>query len=587
MGFYERDAMLHPLTAFIASDTAVPEAPPDYWYEGRCPYTGQILRLPRTGLARAISNSLMAQLAAERGPDTEGKMYGVLLVKTPKGDQAVLKAFSGLLEGQGQVEGWVPPIPGREQVACEEAKTLAALDRIKQRLIELHHIPEREKFRVQSQEFEARLKALTQVHQQRKQQRQAQRQQTQLHEPEAVATALAALDEQSRQDGLERRRLKQERGTVLGPLEDAIAAAGSEILTLKRQRKELSRRLQAQMHETYRLTNFAGQSQPIEALSQTGLPTGTGDCCAPKLLHHAATQGLTPLAMAEFWWGRPSTSGDKSPGQFYGACEDRCQPIMGFLLAGLKPLQPLVGAQEPALRIASLAVIHSSSAAPASPALPILYEDEWLVAIDKPAGLLSVPGRYLDTQDSVLSRLRHAYPEGGNLIAVHRLDQDTSGILLLARDPKTSQHLSRQFQQRQVQKTYEAVLEGTIKSLSGLIDLPLSADPQDRPKQKVNRQEGKPSLTRFQVIAPSIRPEDPLQAKAAPHTRIEFFPLTGRTHQLRVHAADPAGLATPIRGDRIYGTPSAHLRLHLHARELRFQHPHTGSEIHLSCPTPF
>ncbi|MBD0268990.1 MAG: RluA family pseudouridine synthase [Cyanobacteria bacterium Co-bin8] len=589
--------MLHPLTAFIASHTAVPAEPPDYWYEGRCPYTGQILRLPRTKLARAIAHALMAQLAAERGSDTEGKMYGVLLVKNSKGDQAVLKAFSGLLEGQSQVEGWVPPIPGREQVACEEAKTLAALDQIKQRLIALQQLPEREKFRVQSQEFEARLKALTQVHRQRKQQRQAQRQQIQSHELGTVVTDLAALDEQSRQDGLERRRLKQKQAVVLGPLKDAIAAADSEILALKRQRKDLSRRLQAQMHETYRLTNFAGQSQSIDALAQSGLPTGTGDCCAPKLLQYAATQGLMPLAMAEFWWGRPSASGDKLPRQFYGACEDRCQPIMGFLLAGLSPrLQPLAGAQEPAPGATSLAVIQSPSPFSAFHSLPILYEDEWLIAIDKPAGLLSVPGRYLGTQDSVLSRLRHSHPKGDTLIAVHRLDQDTSGVLLLACDPETGQHLNRQFQQRQVQKTYEAVLEGTIKTLSGLIDLPLWADPQDRPRQKVDWQKGKPSLTRFQVVPSADRLENSLPPAAkpcskrdtlTPTTRIEFFPITGRTHQLRVHAADPAGLGAPIRGDRIYGTSAANLRLHLHARELRFHHPHTNSEIHLSCPTPF
>jgi tRNA pseudouridine32 synthase / 23S rRNA pseudouridine746 synthase len=572
---------MHPLSSFIEPGTPVPDEPPDYWYEGRCPYTGQILRLPRTGLARAIARALMAQLAAEQGAEVEGKMYGVLLVQTPEGNQAVLKAFSGLLQGQSQVEGWVPPIPGRDQVACEEAKTLAALDQIKQRLIALQQIPEREQCKAQSQEFEARLKALNQVHQQRKQQRQAQRQQIQAQEPEAAATALAALDEQSRRDKRERRRLKQERDRVLGPLGDAIAAADTEILTLKRQRKELSRQLQAQMHEAYRLTNFAGQSQPIQTLSPNGLPTGTGDCCAPKLLQYAATQGLTPLAMAEFWWGCPSANGDRLPGHFYGACEDRCQPIMGFLLAGLKPrLQPLTRLQEPALR-ATPTPIQSLESASTALDLPILYEDDWLIAIDKPAGLLSVPGRYLHIQDSALSRLRHTYPNGGNLIAIHRLDQDTSGILLLARDLETYRNLSHQFQARQVKKTYEAILAGTVQTPSGLIDLPLWADPSDRPKQKVDWQKGKPSLTRYQVI------ERPSLASANFHPRVEFLPMTGRTHQLRVHAADPTGLGAPILGDRIYGTPEAHLRLHLHAKELRFQHPQTGREVCLMCPVPF
>jgi tRNA pseudouridine32 synthase/23S rRNA pseudouridine746 synthase len=209
-------------------------------------------------------------------------------------------------------------------------------------------------------------------------------------------------------------------------------------------------------------------------------------------------------------------------------------------------------------------------------ALPIIYEDEWLIAIDKPAGLLSVPGRYRDRQDSALNRLRALLPDGMKLMAVHRLDQDTSGILLFARDLQTYHHLSYQFQARQVRKVYEAIVTGVVEPESGVIELPLWADPSDRPYQKVDWQRGKPSITHFQVLArkPSL-------------TRMECIPLTGRTHQIRVHAAAEQGLGTPILGDRLYGCKGATSRLHLHARELWIAHPQSDQWLHLNTATPF
>jgi tRNA pseudouridine32 synthase/23S rRNA pseudouridine746 synthase len=206
----------------------------------------------------------------------------------------------------------------------------------------------------------------------------------------------------------------------------------------------------------------------------------------------------------------------------------------------------------------------------------LLYEDEWLIVANKPPSLLSVPGRDRDRQDSVLSRLRQLLPDGMALAAVHRLDQETSGILLLARDRQTYRQLSWQFQQRQVRKVYEALLCGCVTINQGVIELPLWGDPQNRPYQEVNWQYGKPSVTRFQVLA---REED--------STRIEFMPLTGRTHQLRVHAADARGLGIPILGDKLYGCRAVTSRLHLHARELYFEHPQLGESFHLKAKTPF
>jgi tRNA pseudouridine32 synthase/23S rRNA pseudouridine746 synthase len=208
--------------------------------------------------------------------------------------------------------------------------------------------------------------------------------------------------------------------------------------------------------------------------------------------------------------------------------------------------------------------------------LPIIYEDKWLIAINKPSELLSVPGRYLANQDSVLSRLQNLLPDGLEINVVHRLDLETSGILLLGKDKQTSSQLSQQFEKRQVHKVYEAVLSGTIAIDAGTIKLPLWGNPENRPVQEVNSQCGKPSLTGFQVIG-----------RQGNCDRIEFLPLTGRTHQLRVHAADVRGLGIPILGDRLYGCSADASRLHLHARELSFEHPQLGKKLHLHAETPF
>jgi len=544
--------VLHPLSDFIEYDLTDDDLSGNYWYEGYCLQYGDLLRLPRTALVEAIAHSLMQCLAKDERYCREGKMYGILLVELPTGERRELKAFSGLLNGQSVFDGWVPPIPGREQVAIQEGHTLAELDAIKQELTTLKQLPERQEYETIFREFEQQLQAMSDRHRYRKHQRQQTRQL--LSEsllPAALTIALEQLNEESRQDGIERRRLKQERDTALQALKEAIASANIKIQNLKQKRKALSQQLQSQMHAAYSLMNFLGQSVSLQQLMPNGLPTGTGDCCAPKLLHYAATHGLKPLAMGEFWWG--SSCQDKIQGEFYGACVERCQPLMGFLLSGLKPTRNLEKEQ-----------------------INVIYEDEWLIAVNKPSGLLSVPGRYIDTQDSVLSRLRHMLPEEEMLAAVHRLDQDTSGILLLARDSQTYRQFSQQFQQRQVYKVYEAILAGVINTDTGIIDLPLWGDPENRPYQQVDWQRGKPSVTNFREIA-----------REGDYTRVEFVPLTGRTHQLRVHASDVQGLGVVILGDRFYGCTAKANRLHLHARELSFLHPRSGKTIHLHIKTPF
>ncbi|BBD65744.1 pseudouridine synthase [Nostoc commune NIES-4072] len=577
--------VLHALSDFIDCDFAISGSSASYWYEGRCLHSGDCLKLPRTSISEAIAHGLMQQLAKNDCYSREGKMYGILLVELATGEQRVLKAFSGLLNGCSVVEGWVPPIPGRDEVALEEARTLAQLDAIKQELFTLKQLTERQQYETLSDEFEQQLQAMSDRHRHSKHQRQQKRQQicNTLTE-EALTIALEQLDEESRQQGIERRQLKRQQNAVLQPLQELIAAADARISELKQQRKALSRQLQAQMQATYSLTNFSGRSLSLQQLMPGGSPTGTGDCCAPKLLHYAATHNLKPLAMAEFWWGASSVNQDKIQGKFYGACAKRCQPLMGFLLSGLRPISmpnryfqitsPI--SLNTLTHLPRPNVFESNEFSPMKGEMAIIYEDKWLIAVNKPAGLLSVPGRYSDRQDSVLSRLRHLLPDGMALASVHRLDQETSGILLLARDRQTHRQISQQFQQRQVHKVYEAILSGIMIVEQGKIDLPLWGDPENRPYQKVDWQHGKPSLTHFQVIA---REQD--------YTRVEFTPLTGRTHQLRVHAADARGLGVTILGDRLYGCCAVTSRLHLHAKELRFEHPQLEKTFHLQAITPF
>ena len=543
------------LQTLALSDRRIDCNPVSYWYAGKCPRTHRAHQLPRTAEAEAIAHTLMRQLATDPLYQREGKMYGVLLVETAEGDRGVLKAFSGQLSGQSSVAGWVPPIPGRAQVALTEANTLKQLDDLKTRIIALKQLPERTQYEQREQSYADQLQALSKQHRQRKQARDRQRQvfQTELAGAE-LETQLERLVHQSQHDGMERRRLKRERDQALTPLQAAIAAADAQIRDLKRQRKSISQQLQAQMHAVYSLTNFSGETLSLHTLSSHGLPTGTGDCAAPKLLHYAAVHGFRPLAMAEFWWG--PASGDKQPGRFYGACVERCQPIMGFLLSGLSPT--------------------AIAPSPISDKISVLHEDEALLIVDKPSGLLSVPGRTIDLQDSVLSRLRCQRTDLPYLKTAHRLDKGTSGVLILAKMPDIHRALGQQFALQQVRKIYEAILSQPVSQQTGTIDLPLVPDSSDRPKQKVDWQHGKSCLTTFQVLVSGQTP------------RLRLFPHTGRTHQLRVHAAHPQGLNSPIRGDVLYGKGKEERdRLCLHAKSIQFTHPQTQSILKIASPLPF
>lgn len=578
---------IYPLTDFVTQEEITEKEIITYYYEGICPKTGENLQLPRTILAEKVALSLCHQLKKTSFYTVKGKMLGILIVKDKQGKLGVIKAFSGLLNGKKDVEGWVSQISGYSLIALAENLTIKELDKIKLEILALETLPLRQDYQQLYVEYQRQWQDLKVIHRQRKEIRDKKRFFLNISEnPElcfvmmsllrmsltqrrkdakllyllfsqkAISTKIHDLQQESRKDDWERRTFKHQWYEKLHPLEMQINQANQQIQFLKQRRKELSKQLQAQMQTTYAITNFAGDSLSIGALlGKAFIPTGTGDCCAPKLLHYAAIHLLQPLAMAEFWWGESSPNGERVEGFFYPACFDRCQPLMGFLLSGLSTFNS-VKQQE---------------------SIPIIYEDEWLLVVNKPSGLLSVSGRGSQNFDSVESRFRQIATTKSNFqfTTVHRLDQDTSGILILAKTQDAYIHLSRQFAQRQAQKVYEAILSGIVSIPHGVIDLPLWGNPLTRPRQEVNYLYGKPSVTHFQVMM--IENND---------TRLELKPITGRTHQLRVHCWQ--GLGFPIKGDRLYhGLDDNSCRLYLHAREITFLHPHTQNSLHLQTITPF
>ncbi|WP_233612020.1 RluA family pseudouridine synthase [Corallococcus sp. AB045] len=500
-----------------------------------------------------------------QGPDG-GKMFGVLVVRQPDGTLGVLRAFSAMLAGRWDVPGFVPPVFDREararveSVADTTVKALLARAEAWSTSEELRRLREDDDAR-QSREATER-EAMRLRHDARRRQRHERRADilamSTLTETERTQ-ALHALDQESRGDKAEKRRwdaAQEEARRLLAP---ARAKAERRVRALDRLRRIVSRGFMKQFHDTYAITNARSESRPLRSLyGGAEPPSGAGDCAGAKLLAHAFAHGLQPVALAEFWWGTPPASGGRIQGAFYPACRDKCGPLLPFMLEGLEVSAPRVFVPPPA----------------PTPDLSIVFEDAWLVVIDKPCGLLSVPGRDASLLDSVLTRLRARYPNATGPLLAHRLDLDTSGLLVAALDSRTHASLQRQFLHRDVAKRYVALIDGPVHGDAGTITLPLRVDLDDRPRQIVDPIHGKPAVTDWEVLH-----------RAASHTRVAFHPRTGRTHQLRVHAAHPQGLGAPIVGDPLYG--HAGLRLHLHAETLSFVHPATGQRVSFTRAAPF
>ena len=326
--------------------------------------------------------------------------------------------------------------------------------------------------------------------------------------------------------------------------------------------KQMSQDLQLWLFRQYRMLNSRGQERDLVEIWQDYHPSprirnkyplppgGTGDCCAPKLLQYAYQHGLKPVCMAEFWWG-PSPKGEvRHHGEFYPACRGKCKPVLTWMLQGLDV--------DPDPEKARLPRLH----------VQIVYEDEALAVINKPAGMLSVPGRRERYSVAVWVQRRW---EGA--ILAHRLDMWTSGLLLVAKTMEAYHHLQRQFEEHTVKKKYLALVEGAPAAEHGVIDLPLSSDPINHPRQVVDYEHGKRAITEYRVLT---RGDVSLLA---------LWPHTGRTHQLRMHCAHPDGLGCPIVGDELYGHKSD--RLYLQAQAIAFAHPVTGKRMHFELPDSF
>lgn len=335
---------------------------------------------------------------------------------------------------------------------------------------------------------------------------------------------------------------------------------GELVASLKEERKQRSIALQQWIFRQFVLHNALGETKDVERIFTEEAhrlpPAGTGECAAPKLLQYAYLHGLHPLAMAEFWWGDSPKGEIRRHGHYYPACRHKCEPILNFMLQGLdvEPNPLLTSVTDPNQ-------------------LEDIYEDDYLLVVNKPAGMLSVPGK--TGQASVLSILQERYPDATGPLLVHRLDMATSGLLLAAKDKDTHALLQQQFENRSVKKRYIALLDGTPSvEPKGFIRLPLRPDFDNRPLQMVDYEWGKPAVTRYEILETTDG-----------HTRVAYYPETGRTHQLRVHSAHSSGMNCPIIGDPLYGQAAG--RLYLHAEELELRHPHTKQYMKFKAEAPF
>lgn len=344
----------------------------------------------------------------------------------------------------------------------------------------------------------------------------------------------------------------------INELKSQLSSSDKLIKDWKTERQRRSASLQERIFRHFIMLNARGESRDLYDIfaetPQHTPPAGAGECAAPKLLQYAFSHDMQPLAMAEFWVGKSPKNEIRRHGNFYPSCKAKCEPILGWMLKGLdvepNPLEKR----------------HDDKP------IDIIFEDDWLLVVNKPEGILSVPGKL--SVDSLQERVQQLYAENCTPQIIHRLDMATSGLLMFAKSQTMHKIMQGLFKSRKVKKRYIAILDGIVHDDSGIIRLPLILNPHERPLQTVSHTHGKPAVTRYEVIE-----------RKDGKTRIVFYPETGRTHQLRVHSAHPEGLNTPILGDRLYGTPAE--RLYLHAESLEFTHPITGKHIAMTAPCPF
>lgn len=509
----------------------------------------------------AIRASKDLQRRLESRASGGGKMFGVLVVADPSGRLGYLSGFSGMLNKQWSVSGFVPPVFDREQQSSFLPVGEARVNELSAEINSCLQAPDRllaiESLSALENKKDEALDWIKVQNKSNKKSRQQQRNDIDhgLGE-EVIERKLQALASRSQRDKREllqaksywAQRIKFVREQLDSEYEQKIEALFS-------QRTVLSQRLHDQVFDSYQLMNGRSEKVSLKSLFDGDIPpAGAADCAAPKLIQFAHQNRLAILALAEFWWGPSPASGVRYHGHFYPPCRGKCHPILPHMLEGV--------ATEPSNKYGDL-----ESLVPV-----VVFEDDHLLVVNKPAGLLSVPGK--SVKDSVFSWLRERYVHATGPLLVHRLDGGTSGLLLVAKTSDIHKRLQRQFIDRTIKKRYVAVLSKVVSEQDISIDLPLRVDLDDRPRQLVCYEHGKHALTHMKLLSTDNGT-----------SRVHFYPVTGRTHQLRVHAAHVDGLAAPIVGDSLYGTRAE--RMLLHAEKLSFEHPITGERMDIQADAPF
>ena len=542
--------MLHRFTTSI-TDIPLPE---------RFTYPFCYTPHPLCILAAKEVQSYLTRQTAWKDELRQGKMFGVLIVQTEHGETGYLAAFSGILAGKNLHPFFVPPVYDLLQPQGFfkiEEENISSINR------NIRQLENDKAYAALSAELARTIQSaediLATAKAQLKEAKTAREQRRK--EKELNAQEEAELIRESQFQKAEYKRLERSWKARITTLQTQTEDWERRISALKSERKTRSAALQQKLFEQFGMLNYRGEVKNLcEIFGQTvhkTPPAGAGECAAPKLLQQAYLHGWKPIAMAEFWWGDSPKTEIRHHGHYYPACKGKCEPILQHMLQGLQV------EENPMLKRMQVP----------SQNLEIVYEDPWLSVINKPAGMLSVPGK--EDAVSVYSLMREQYPEADGPLTVHRLDMATSGLILIAKTKRVPQNLQAQFKNRLVRKRYVALLEGIVPKDKGTVDLPLCLNPLDRPRQMVHTEHGKPAITDYQVL-------ERLDGK---RTRIAFYPRTGRTHQLRIHAAHPLGLHCPIIGDELYGEKAD--RLYLHAEYLEFTHPITGETVRITKEAEF